>query len=81
MSGGTFHLSWWSIDSLAEELEEWLERYGHELDPPTLERFKQLPSLSRKFGALIKAADYYAAGDYGPETFNDAWDEAFKDLK
>lgn len=81
MSGGTFNLSWWHLDVFAEEVEEYLGRYGHELDQPTLERFKQLPDLSRKFAALVKAADYYAAGDYGPETFHEAWNETIKDLK
>jgi hypothetical protein len=79
MSGGTFSLRRWHLETFSEELEEWLQQHGSELDPLAAERLRNLVGLSRQVGQLVHAADYLAAGDYGPETFNAAWEDATKD--
>ena len=76
MSGGTFDLSYWEVLDFSEDLEVWLEKHRDEVPPLIRERMLNLIAEAKVMAAKIKAVDYYCAGDYGDQSFNDAWTEA-----
>ena len=76
MSGGTFDLSYFELQDFSEDLLAWLEKHKDEVPPLIRARLMNLANKAAKMAPLVKAADYYVAGDYGDDTFNEAWTEA-----
>ncbi len=76
MSGGTFDLSHFELTDFSEDLLDWLEKHKDEVPPLVRARLINLANQAAKMAPLVKVADYYASGDYGDDTFNEAWTEA-----
>ena len=76
MSGGTFDLSHFELTDFSEDLLDWLEKNKDNVPPLVRSRLHNLAMQASKMAPLVKAADYYAAGDYGDDSFNEAWTEA-----
>lgn len=76
MSGGTFDLSHFELTDFSEDLLEWVEQHKGDVPPLIRSRLINLANQAAKMAPLVKAADYYAAGDHGDDTFNEAWTEA-----
>lgn len=76
MSGGTFDLSHFELTDFSEDLQRWVDEERDSVPPFIRERLLNLAFQVGRLAPLVRAADLYASGDLGDETFNEAWKEA-----
>lgn len=73
MSGGNLQ-GYYNLERIADEIER-LAIEQPELGPEVLGRYTTAVALCRAAFHAVKAVDYLDAGDYGRESFVDAWNE------
>jgi len=76
MSGGHFNGSQWSMINIAEDIEHLIEN-EHNIPCDIVATFKQVASELKTLKEKVRAIDYYISGDYGEDSFR----EAYKDIK
>lgn len=89
MSGGTFNYMQYSLNEIANSIEEIIKQndiedeYGHKLEfsPETLDKFKEGIALLRKAEVYAQRIDWLCAGDDGEETFHQRLEEDLNNLK
>lgn len=78
MSGGAFDYAWWPIADFAEDLKAKIEENPNEFNPLLMARLTLLQMKAAELAELVKAAELLYSGDYGEDSFNEAWTEAIE---
>lgn len=75
MSGRYFDYRQHGIHDAAYAVDAYARRTDTGLSPETLARIRLAAATLRRAAHMLHCVDYLASGDYGEESFAEAWDE------
>jgi hypothetical protein len=94
MSGGHFDIYInFQLEEIASEiqklidnnedktLDEWGYQKGRHYPKEVIDKFKETVFTLRRAAGMFHCVDYLVSGDYGPESFLEAWNEKVLSIK
>jgi hypothetical protein len=82
MSGGYFDYNQYTLDDVADQVKELVEKNKNQFNykPNTIKKFQETIHFLRRTAEMVQRIDWLVSGDDGEESFHKRWKEEVRPL-